>query len=475
MGARTLSGIPGFDEILYGGLPRQAVTILEGEPGTGKTTFGLQFLVEGAKRHGEAGLFVTFEQLPEQLYEDAASFGWDLRELERQGLLRIVSMEPDVLYEQMLRQGGLFERMVRELNAKRVVIDSISLFRTLSEPTAARTSVYTMRNILRKLGLTSMLVREYSGFESQYAPFENNVCDGIVRLSLKPHFEKYRKRTVEVLKMRGTRVMEGEHHFTFAGQGVHIIPALSMAEEKLMANDATEMLSTGIPELDELLHGGLPRGSVFLVDTNSKANHKYMIISMFAERLKAGDYTISVMSNTLTLKSLSAMTQLYGVSLDECVARGQSFFVEHYKKPLPDGYEDAVLYVGGTTNEQYREAYTAKLQSIFHRSREENKSWFLYYDLNTMISERGKDYVRQFFADETVKCRNAGISVVAHCNLAEVGGETASFLERVSNGVLRTWVDGKYQYLQIAKSPSGRMSAPKIVENIADVPYIRLV
>lgn len=471
---RTGSGISGLDHVLCGGLPKGSVTILEGEPGTGKTTVGLQFLVEGALQKGEAGLFITFEQLPEQLYADAASFGWDLKELERRQMLRIIAMEPDILFEQMTAAGGLFERIVKQLDCRRVVIDSISLFRSPAAPREARTSVYTMRNILRKLSLTSLLIREYSGYEAQHAPFENNVCDGIVRLSLKPHMEKYRKRTVEVLKMRGTRIMEGEHHFSFTKTGIHVIPALSMAEEKLMTHQA-DMLTTGIPCLDELLSGGIPRGSVFMIDTNSKANHKYLLTSIFAERLKAGERTLSMMSNITGIEAFAAMLSLYGVSLEDTVKEGRSHFIEHYEKPVPEQYEDAIFRVGDMGDDEYQRATQEHFAPIVQPSLRQGDKWFVYYDLNTIFSQRGKDFVTRYFTAETVKCRSAGITVLAHCNFSEIGQETASFLERTCNGVIRTWVDGKYQYLQVTKSPTGRMSAPKMIENIHDRPYIRLI
>lgn len=471
---RVDSGIRGLDTIMYGGFLRGSVTILEGEPGTGKTTVGLQFLAEGAIRSGEAGIFITFEQLPEQIYADAASFGWDLRALETRNLIRIVSMEPDVLFEQMRQPGGLFERLTNQLNCRRIVIDSISLFRVSADPEQARASVYTIRNILRKLNLTSLLIREYSGYESQYAPFENNVCDGIIRLSLQPHMEKYRKRTIEVLKMRGTRIMEGEHHFTFTREGIHVIPALSMAEEKMISASA-DMLTTGIEGLDELLGGGLPRGSVFMVDTNSKANHRYLVMSMFVERLKAGDHTVSLMTSSSTIQGMTEISNLFGVSLEDAIRNKQSFFIEHYRKPVPEGFETSILNVGGLEGEEYEAAFEEWFRPIFLHGKEKGKGWFFYFDVNTVVSERGKAFVLRFYADIAVKCRMAGITVVAHANFTELGAETSSFLERSSDGVIRTWVDGKYQYLQVTKSPTGRMSAPRIIENIDARPFIRLV
>lgn len=152
------TGIPGLDDILCGGIPPGGVVILEGEPGTGKTTIGMQFLVEGAIKHNEPGIYITFEELPEQIYDDMERFGWNLKDLERRNLLRVICIEPEILLEQMLEPNGLFEYMIKEIGCKRVVMDSISLFRLMSSEQEARTNVYTIRNIMRKHALTSFLL-----------------------------------------------------------------------------------------------------------------------------------------------------------------------------------------------------------------------------------------------------------------------------------------------------------------------------
>ncbi|KKB35620.1 RAD55 family ATPase [Bacillus thermotolerans] len=125
------TGIAGLDKILDGGMPKGTAVILEGPPGTGKTTIGIQFLYEGIIRDNETGIFITFEEFPDQIYKDMKSFGWDLRDLERKNKLRIIGLSPDILVEQMMMPDGLFEQTVKELDCKRLVIDSISLFRYL--------------------------------------------------------------------------------------------------------------------------------------------------------------------------------------------------------------------------------------------------------------------------------------------------------------------------------------------------------
>lgn len=468
------TGIPGLDDILCGGIPPGGVVILEGEPGTGKTTIGMQFLVEGAIKHNEPGIYITFEELPEQIYDDMERFGWNLKDLERRNLLRVICIEPEILLEQMLEPNGLFEYMIKEIGCKRVVMDSISLFRLMSSEQEARTNVYTIRNIMRKHALTSFFIREYSEVEGMQIPFENYICDGIVKLSLKPLMEKYRKRTIEVLKMRGTRILEGEHTYKFVEDGVYIIPSLSMAEDKILVQE-TEVLSTGIDSLDELLMGGIPKGSVFMIDTNSKANYRYLLSSIYAQRIKDDDCTVTMMSGNMTLDMFADTIDLFGVSLRQAADEGKAHFIEHYKRAVDSGLEKALIRVDNVENDEYANTLNDKLSPIFECEELCDKRWFIYYDLNTIITERGKDFVVKYFSEEISLWRALGITVMAHCNFSEIGSETASFLERTCNGVIRTWVDGNYQYLQVTKSPSGRVSAPHIVANISEKPFVRLV
>src|SRR5690554_6320820 len=112
MSERVSTGVVGLDEILEGGLRRGSCTLLEGVPGTGKTTVGLRFLHHGALDEGEPGIAITFEQFPEQMIDDAAQFGWDIRDLEQRGLMRIMCTSPDVFLDQLSEVGGVVDRLV---------------------------------------------------------------------------------------------------------------------------------------------------------------------------------------------------------------------------------------------------------------------------------------------------------------------------------------------------------------------------
>lgn len=469
------SGIEGLDFILNGGVPVGSTLLIDGAPGTGKTILGMEFLVQGALENNEPGIYITFEQFPEQIYKDMSAFGWDLKALEKENKLRVICISPDILLDQMKVQDGLFEQIVKQIGCRRIVIDSLNLLNSgVEKLDEKRKIIYTLRNILRKYSLTSMLIHEQTSLRKEEIPFESYVVDGVIRLSLKEHQSIYRKRTLEVLKMRGCKIKEGEHIYRINETGVHLIPALSMVEDKVIIEDHKN-LSTGIPTLDRMLSGGMPKGTAFILDTNSKANYKYFLASIVTNRIFAGEKVVFLLSGLTTIYDLKHLFHLYGVDLDEQVVNRNIYFIEHYDRPFPEEYEPVIIKVNNLEDKQYKQVLRDKLGPIMEESLQKGQDWFVYYDVNTIFSERGKGFVKRFFSEEVAKVSAVGISMIALCNFTEMGKETASFLERTCSGVFQTWVDGNYQYFQLKKSPQGRMSEPLLVENIQQKPFVRLV
>ena len=158
---RVLTGVPGFDEMLGSGFVPRSANLVEGAPGTGKTTLGMQFIYNGVTRFAEPGLILTFEEFPQQFYRDAAEFGWDLRALEQAGKLRVVMTSPEVSLADLQQVGGRIETMAREIGARRVLVDSISHFERLApDALTLRGLVYSFVNALKREQLTAMLTRE---------------------------------------------------------------------------------------------------------------------------------------------------------------------------------------------------------------------------------------------------------------------------------------------------------------------------
>ena len=158
---RVPTGIEGLDEMLGGGLLFNSVAVVKGAPGTGKSCIGMEFISRGALVHGEPGLIITFEEFPRQLYRDALSIGFDLRALEQEGKLRTIFTTPGVFLREIQQPGGIFDRTIEEISARRVFVDSMTqLERITQDPVQLREIMYTFLNGLLRYDITAVVTQE---------------------------------------------------------------------------------------------------------------------------------------------------------------------------------------------------------------------------------------------------------------------------------------------------------------------------
>jgi circadian clock protein KaiC len=204
--ARAPLGITGLDKMLDGGLIAGSIALLQGAPGTGKTTVGMQFLHEGVKKYDEAGLLITFEQFPHTLYRDGLAHGWNLRELEQEGMLRVVFTSPQVFFSSLQSPISPINSAIRDMGVKRAVIDSVTQFQTLSrDPVELRSYYNHLINGLRREGITSLLLSEDSGpdFVRSDRGRLAFVVDSVLLLRY-VEIDSVMQRAVAVLKTRGS-------------------------------------------------------------------------------------------------------------------------------------------------------------------------------------------------------------------------------------------------------------------------------
>lgn len=263
------TGIAGFDEITNGGLPRGRPTLVTGAAGSGKTLFGIEFLVRGARDHGEPGVLLAFEETQDDLAANVASLGFDLPQLERDGLLAIDAFRLDP--EEIVETGafdleGLFIRLasaVESVGAKRVVLDTIELlFSALPNEAIVRGELGRLFRWLKQRGLTVVITgeRPTPGQLSRFG-IEEYVSDCVVVLDHRVE-DEISTRRLRVVKYRGSLHGTNEYPFLITAQGLVVVPITSLA---LTYEASDERVSTGVARLDEMLNGGVYRGSSVMI------------------------------------------------------------------------------------------------------------------------------------------------------------------------------------------------------------------
>jgi len=232
---RVLTGIPGFDEIVNGGIPKRNVILLAGGPGTGKSIFGYQYLYNGLVRN-QSGVLVALEEHPVQIRLSMSQFGWDVSSYEEKGKFALVDAftagigEAAKREEYVVRAPDDFQMLidilrsaVKDVGAERVVVDSVTTL-YITKPTLARSMVLQLKKVLSGLGCTSILVSQVSVTERGFGgPGVEHAADGIVRLDL-DEINGELKRSIIVWKMRGTSHSMKRHPFEITDKGLIVKP-----------------------------------------------------------------------------------------------------------------------------------------------------------------------------------------------------------------------------------------------------------
>ena len=269
---RIPSGIPGMDAIAFGGLPEHRTALISGSAGSGKTTFGIQFLVSGALDHDQPGVLVTFEERAEDLVRNVESFGWALDDLVSSGRIAILDASPawEGAEEEIggFDFDGLFARILaaqERIGAQRIVLDSIgSLLGRFTSREVVRRELGRLVSQLRTIEATTLLTVER---QNEYGPVgtfdvEEFVVDAVILLR-NPLEGDRRRRTIEILKLRGGKHRHGEFPFTIdSAQGISVTPLSAIELEKTSSDRTASMGNAG---LDAMLAGGVFDDSVLLV------------------------------------------------------------------------------------------------------------------------------------------------------------------------------------------------------------------
>lgn len=293
---KAATGILGLDDVLAGGFARGRVYLLEGNPGTGKTTIALQFLLEGAKA-GEKGLHITLSETEAELRSGAASHGWsldgiDIFELVAPDLSQDASQEQSLLYSSDLELGETTRRILEVIDGtkpSRIVFDSLSEIRLLAQGSLRyRRQILAFKHYLVRQGATVLLLDDLTA-ESQDRTV-HSIAHAVIRLEeLAPEYGAERRR-LRVMKYRGQRYRGGYHDFGIETGGVVVFPRLVSSEHR--RDFRRDVMSSGIAQLDELLGGGIESGSSLLLIGPSGAGKSLLALHFAVASIARGEKAV---------------------------------------------------------------------------------------------------------------------------------------------------------------------------------------
>lgn len=329
--AMAATGIPGLDDILSGGLARGRSFLLEGNPGTGKTTIALQFLLHG-RSAGERGLYVTLSETRDELIATASSHGWDLDGIDIYELLppeNLLSEDQrqSLLYSSDLELGETTKRIFEEferVDPDRIVLDSLSEIRLLAQASLRyRRQILAMKHYFAKRDATVLLLDDLTTEVDDKAV--HSIAHGAIRLEeLSPDYGAERRR-LRVLKYRGNRFRGGYHDFVIETGGVRAFPRLVSAEHR--TDFKRDVLPAQSAELNALLGGGVERGSSVLVLGPAGAGKSIMVMTFIASAASRGEKSaLFIFDEERGL--LVARAKGLGIDLDALVASGHLFLTQ---------------------------------------------------------------------------------------------------------------------------------------------------
>jgi circadian clock protein KaiC len=320
------TGVPGFDEVLGGGLSPRRMYLVEGSPGAGKTTLALQYLVEGVRR-GESVLFVTLTETAEELHAAAASHGLSLEGVMIRELIpREEALQADEQYTMFhpseVELSDTLRRVVTDvdrLHPVRVVFDSLSELRLMSGgPLRYRRQILALKHFLTARQCTVLFLDDRSGEPADQQMY--SIAHGIVRLEQAHAAYGPQRRRLRVIKFRGRQIRGGSHDFVIVRGGLRVFPRLVAAEHR--RDTQLETLNSGVATLDRLLGGGLQRGTSTLILGASGTGKSTLAAQFVAAALERGE-PAAIFVFDESVATLLARTQSLGIELRPHLDSGQ--------------------------------------------------------------------------------------------------------------------------------------------------------
>jgi circadian clock protein KaiC len=323
---RSQTGIVGLDDVLHGGLPANRLYLVEGNPGSGKTTLSLQYLMQGAKL-GEKVLYVTLSETREELLASAASHGWNLDGIE---IVELIAEEPDfdgqiTMYPTAeVELHETTERIlaaVEKSNPSRVVFDSLSEMRLLAQNSLRyRREILAIKQFFNGRKCTAILIDDKTSEGSDLRL--QSIAHGVIDLEqLAPLYGAARRR-LRVVKMRGSDFRGGYHDFTISYGGLQVFPRLVAVDHQQPFE--IEHIKSGVTALDAMLGGGADRGTSTLLMGPAGAGKSTIAVRYAVAAAERGDHAV-IFTFDESVATLEARTASLGIKLPRGRAAGEVY------------------------------------------------------------------------------------------------------------------------------------------------------
>lgn len=384
------TGIAGLDDILMGGLPRNRLYLIRGGAGTGKTTLGLQFLLEGVAR-GEKGLYITLSESEKELEAVAASHGWTLAGIDVIGLAEIEDLikpeaQTTLLHpaeHELGRTLKVIQSRVQSVRPARVVVDSLAELRLMAQnPLRFRRQVLMVKSFFAQHETTALLLDET---QKETDPQVQTLVHGVIELQMRnPEYGPTRRR-LSVLKLRGLKYRAGYHDFLITTGGLDVFPRLVASEHR--RNFSRTPVKSGIKELDDLLGGGVDPGTSTLI-TGAAGTGKSSLSLQYALSSAARGELCVVYTFDESLSSILTRSRSLSMNVDECIDRGHLSIQQIDPAELTPG-EFAAIVRRRVENDNARMVVIDSLNGYLHAMPDERLLIIQLHELLSYLAQQG--------------------------------------------------------------------------------------
>ncbi|WP_348264251.1 ATPase domain-containing protein [Telmatobacter sp. DSM 110680] len=389
---RLSTGIAGLDDILRGGLAKGFLYLIEGNPGAGKTTLALQFLIEGAER-GEKGLYISLAESEAELRHVAASHGMNLDNVE------ICKISPPEIAGETGQQYTVFQpaeveladvletilAKVRDVAPSRVIIDSMSELRMLARDSLRyRRQVLSLKQFFEGRDCTTLLLDER--FRDNPESQVQTIAHGVISLEVLQRSYGITRRRLEVLKVRASSFREGYHDYIIVKGGVLVFPRLVSGEHR-GAHIAPENLPSGVAELDSLFNGGVQRGTSTLVAGPTGCGKSTLCSQFVLSAAKRGEKG-AIFTFDETRQSFMVRSRGLGMDLDRYLDSGMIHLEQVDPAELSPG-EFIHRIRAGVEEKQWRIVVIDSLNGLMNSMSEEQALTVQLHELLSYLNQVG--------------------------------------------------------------------------------------